>query len=228
MAVVSSTPMAPHSGNEVPPPAGGRPEASRPQEAPPGREVTTPDQDLELVRRFLERSPEAIATVGERLKAIPRILRVFNARSGHPLDDHALADVVQDAGLVLLQKLERFDGRVTLEGWMYGICRFEFLNASRKARRRPRPMEDVQFEEIADSVEATLDLAKIGSDIEAGLGVLPQAELAVVRAKHFEDLSFEAIGDRLGCSPNTAKTRYYRALRRLQAFMEPRKGEYEA
>jgi RNA polymerase sigma factor (sigma-70 family) len=43
----------------------------------------------------------------------------------------------------------------------------------------------------------------------------------IVRLKHFEELTFEEIGQRLLLSPNTAKTHYYRALVRLREALAP-------
>ena len=43
----------------------------------------------------------------------------------------------------------------------------------------------------------------------------------IVQLKHFEDLTFEALAERLDISPNTAKTRYYRGLVRLERRLGP-------
>ena len=137
-----------------------------------------------------------------------------------------LLDLAQDAGVALLHKLECFDGRGELDGWIYGICRFEFLNAVRRVRRRPRPVDDFVLEAAAEPSETSLEAERYASDIERGLATLADDERAVVRLKHFDGLTFDAIAARYGISPNTAKTRYYRGLRKLQEFMAPRRKEY--
>ena len=43
--------------------------------------------------------------------------------------------------------------------------------------------------------------------------------------KHFEELTFESIGHYLGLSENTAKTRYYRGLRRMQGLLRATRAE---
>jgi DNA-directed RNA polymerase specialized sigma24 family protein len=40
--------------------------------------------------------------------------------------------------------------------------------------------------------------------------------------KHFEQLTFDRIAELIGCSPNTAKTRYYRALEKLRQDLRRR------
>lgn len=182
--------------------------------------------DLALVERFLAGDREAERALGQRLSILPRILRTLNARSGRPLSEDDLLDLVQDVGVIVLRKLEAFEGRVELEGWTYGICRFEYLNAIRRLGRRPRPVEDFELEGTPAGETGSLVADRAAADLEAGLASLAPDERAVMRAKHFDDLTFEAIAVRLGCSPNTAKTRYYRGLRKLQQFMAPRRKDY--
>ena len=182
--------------------------------------------DLRLVQAFLAGDRRAETELGRRLALLPRVLRVLNARAGRPLADEDLLDLAQDAGVALLHKLECFDGRGELDGWIYGICRFEFLNAVRRVRRRPRPVDDFVLEAAAEPSETSLEAERYASDIERGLATLADDERAVVRLKHFDGLTFDAIAARYGISPNTAKTRYYRGLRKLQEFMAPRRKEY--
>ena len=47
----------------------------------------------------------------------------------------------------------------------------------------------------------------------------------VIQLKHFRHLSFDEIGETLGISPNTAKSRYYRALVRLREMLDPQRRE---
>ena len=217
------------------PSSGDRADSSRHAEPRSGsgdrseaRPKSDPRADLALTRGYLAGHSAAVRDLGERLRIVPRVLQGLNARSGRPLDEHDLADLVQDTATVLLRKLDRYDGRAALDGWIYGICRFEFLNAARSRRRRPRPVEDVELELPASSAEEAGEMNRIAADVNAGLATLSEQERVVVRMKHFEDLTFEGIGERLGCSPNTAKTRYYRGLTKLQEFMEPRRKEYES
>ena len=49
----------------------------------------------------------------------------------------------------------------------------------------------------------------------------PPAE-EVIRLRHFSDLTFAAIARRLGLSPNTAKSHYYRGLVRLRGRLGAR------
>ena len=204
--------------------------ASRPSPSPArrrsGAQTDDPRADLALVESFLASTPGSDDALADRLTILPRILQALNQRAGRPLDEHLLLDLVQDTGVVLLTKLSRYDGRVGLDGFIYGVARFEFLNAARRQGRRPRLVEDSELEQAAVVEGPSAEVTDLSEAIKAGLRTLPDDELQVVRLKHFDDLTFSDIAGRLGCSPNSAKTRYYRAIERLRAYMEPRRRDY--
>ena len=45
--------------------------------------------------------------------------------------------------------------------------------------------------------------------------------------KHFEELTFPEIGKRIGMPANTAKTRYYRGLAKLETLMRGHRDREE-
>jgi len=173
-------------------------------------------EDLELVQGAMRREPARVDALVHRLRLIPRILGAQNARLGRPLDPHGLADLSQDVFLVVWRKLGSYTGRSAFEAWACRICRFELMNVVRRQTRRamsdlphdveePRGGESLEYEEVT-----------------RGLATLPEEEASVVELKHYEDLTFDEIGERLAISSNTAKTRYYRGLTRLEAFLSGR------
>lgn len=169
--------------------------------------------DSALVRAVLARDAQAFERLVERMACLPRILDGLNARLGRPLSDHDLADVAQDTLVLVWRKLESFNGSASLETWVFGMARFELMNAVRKIRRRRTselPEPDLREAPEQESIH-TLDHQIVQRELEA----LDGAEAAVIRMKHFDDLTFEQIGKHLSCSANTAKTRYYRGISRL-------------
>jgi len=170
-------------------------------------------RDQELVRAVLSRDVGTFECLIERMSCLPRILDGLNTRQGRPLADHDLADVMQDTLVVTWRKLETFDGSASLETWVFGIARFEFMNAVRKRRRRhtselPEPdLRAAPEEESLDRLDHEI--------LRQELAALDRMESEVIRSKHFDDLTFDEIGRRLGVSINTVKTRYYRGISHL-------------
>ncbi len=182
-----------------------------------------PHPDWFLVQAALRGDPEAIEQLANRLRCVPRILRGSNARMGRPLDEHDLADLSQDVTVIILEKLDQYAGRAPFEAWVYRICRLELMNGIRR-KGRGRASGEIDFEQIPDAPDHQAE----ATDAEVVHGLLARlggVEAEVLRLKHFDGLTFEEIGSRLGISPNTAKTRYYRGMVRIQSWLGGEGGE---
>jgi RNA polymerase sigma factor (sigma-70 family) len=172
--------------------------------------------DTLLVRRVLRRDPEAIETLVQRMKFVPRMLSALNVRLGRPLDEHELLDLGQEVLILIWKKLPRFDGKTSLESWGFRVCYFCILNAARRARHRS--VVGLGLEADALTGESRTDPGEFEA-VYRGLERLAPGDSQILRLKHFEDLTFEEIGARLSIPTNTAKTRYYRALCHMQEHL---------
>lgn len=180
--------------------------------------------ELALVRAVLADEEPAIEEFSHRLECVPRILSAQNARFGRPLDEHDLADVVQDTIVIILQKLRLFRGEGPLEGWIFRICCLEYLNSVRRRRRR-KPVVDVQELPVPDAQIAKEERQMQDREtLYKALERLDPIEADAVRMKHFEGLTFEQMAERTGVSANTMKTRYYRGLERLEGIVGKDEG----
>ncbi len=176
--------------------------------------------DLALVRSALRGSPEAVREFTERMRCVPRMLAAKNARIGQALRPEELEDLVQDTLVSIWRRLDSFAGRASLETWAYSFCHHELANRLRSKQRRPQGPE-LREEEAPTKVAKVLEYDHVYRAIDR----LGGEEADIVRLKHFEELTFDGIGARLEISPNTAKTRYYRALGRLRELLAPQMEE---
>jgi len=139
-----------------------------------------------------------------------------NRTYGGPLDSQELEDVVQEILIAVWRKLEHFDGRGPIEVWVHRFCVLQFARALRDRGYAPRGGEwpDSELERVLPqpSEPAPFDLEALHLALET----LDDDEAQIVRLKHFSELSFPEIAQNLRISQNTAKSRYYRGLRRLQ------------
>ncbi len=182
--------------------------------------------DLDLIQASLEGDARAQTRLAERLLCVPRILAVLNRRGGHPFSDEELADVVQDVLEILWRKRDSFAGRAKLETWAYRVAALEMQNARRRVQRRAQRRRPLSLEHQAASPgrseAADLDQVRILEELLERLGP-PDSE--VIRQKHFEELSFSAIGCALDTSPNTVKFWYYRGMEKLRRWLGHRLQE---
>lgn len=154
------------------------------------------------------------------------MLRFQNERMGSPLGEHDLADVAQDTCLVVLRKLDRFEPGTSFESWVFRISQLELMNAVRKSNRLPRAADAQGSSASAMGVAAPGgESAPQFEEIHQGLELLEHNERQVIRLKYFEDLTFEEIAKREQVPLGSVKTRHYRGMSKLLAFMNGRGTE---
>lgn len=175
--------------------------------------------DLELVQEALRRRPAAIDELIARLRCVPLILHERNVRSGWPLNDEDLTELTQATLITVWNKLASFEGRSTLETWVYSFCMHQMFNALRSKRRRPQLAGDsaLDFPAPESAPAPTLEYEHVYACLER----LEDAQAAIIRLKHFSALTFDEIAARLTLSPGTVKTLYYRGLERLRGLLGP-------
>lgn len=182
------------------------------------------DDDLALAAAVLVGDEPAILQFSDRLTCVPRILSAQNAKLGRPLDVHDLADLAQDAVVIILEKLGSYEGRAPLEGWIYRVCSLEFMNTLRRKRRGPRPMLDAEEESLeAESTGSQASLAQ-REQVGRALAKIGGAEAETISLKHFEGLTFEEMSIRLKTAVSTLKTRYYRGMTKLESILTAEEG----
>lgn len=186
---------------------------------------TTPigrEDDLRLVRLTLAGDDDATAEFVERMQCVPAIVATQNQRMGSPLGREDLADVVQDSLTKVWKKLGDYAGKAALETWVYRFCFLELMNGIRRKRRRRGTVPSER--ELEQLPAPRVPRASEFEHLHRGLDLVGPPEADVLRLKHFESLTFDEIGRRLGVSPNTAKTQYYRGLERLKERLDAESG----
>ena len=179
--------------------------------------------DLTLVRRVLDGDDVALAAFARRMTCVPRMVAALNKRMSGTLSAEEVNDVSQDVLVLIWSKLETYGGRAALESWAH---RFAFLELKNHMRRkeRSRRMESADLDdlpgELAEQVSPEAYEFLVDSLEELG----PPA-CDVIRLRHYDDLTFDEIGERLRMPGNTAKTHYHRSLVKLRQRLASRVKE---
>ena len=178
--------------------------------------------DLEVARAALGGAPAARARLAGRLDCVRPFAHTLNRRHGRPLGEHACADLAQDAAATAWRRLESYAGHSKLETWVYRIVTYEFMNAVRKKQRRKERTEA----DLSDTNGLVMESQTNDPDpdrfeaVHAGLARLEPEAQTVIDLKHYEELTFEAIGERMQLSPSAVKRLYYKALKALKTSLE--------
>jgi RNA polymerase sigma factor (sigma-70 family) len=153
-----------------------------------------------------EREADFDAIVGPHLEAGYRtalaILR----------DPDEARDAVQESALKAWRKLRQLHGRDSARGWFLAIVA-NHCRSMRRARwwsveRRP----EIDRTDLPSENESV--------DIERALARLPEDDRLVLFLHFYLDLPLEEVGTVLGLSAAGAKTRVYRAAKKLRPGLE--------
>lgn len=143
------------------------------------------------------------------------------------------SDVVQETFLEARRDFDRFHGTSEAEllAWLRRLLLNNLSNFARHYRATAKravgdevSLEKMRSEDdrdsgLADGAASPSDEASAREQtmlLQAALARLSEEHRRVMALWHQEELSFEEIGRRLGCSPNTARSRWLKAIKRLQ------------
>lgn len=169
------------------------------------------DDDLRLVERFLAGDTEAFDVLYARYYD-----RVFHIAQGVLLRHDEAADVTQEIFTLVYRNLHRFDRRSRFTTWLYRVA----VNRSIQQARSLRHVRmQVPLDEAIDHVEPPSE-EPADPAVAQAMQKLSLDDRAILTLFYWEDLSLAEIADSLGCSPNAAKTRLFRARERFRQFFE--------
>ena len=174
-------------------------------------------EDFDLTRKALAGDEDARREFVRRLKCVPPILRSMQRGASFSAED--VEDVTQRAMFAIWSKLETFDGRSKLETWAYGFCGYELLKWRERKGRSGNVMGDEVLSETASPVREERQSEDL-SHVRAAVDSLGPPTSTIIHSKHFEGLTFQEIGERMDLSPNSAKTYYYRGLKKLRMKLQ--------
>ena len=121
-------------------------------------------------------------------------------------DAHA-EDVLQDALLRALRAYPRLRHADHLRAWLYRVTTTAALDHHRSRRR----------EVLTDDPPVAATEPELYDDaFESIIAPLPDGVQAALRLRFVEDLDYEGIASRLGCSPVAARQRVSTAIRTLR------------
>ena len=187
----------------------------------------TASGEAALVARALARDPVALAQI---MRLNNR--RLYRAAWGILRDEQEAEDAVQDCYLKAFAALPSFRGEAALSTWLTRIAINEALMRRRKRQAQAasignviplRPDETPAAEPTEDSAlspEAAAMRAQLRPYLQDAVGSLPEDQRAVFVLRALEELSVEETAQILDLNPQTVRTRFLRARRKLQERLQ--------
>ena len=180
-----------------------------------------------LIARALARDALALAEIMRQNNR-----RLYRAAWGILRDEQEAEDAVQDCYLKAFAALPGFRGEAALSTWLTRIAINEALMRRRKRKAQAasvgnviplRPDESPAMEPVEDpthSPEAAAMRAQLRPYLEDAVGSLPEDQRAVFVLRALEELSVEETAQILDLKPETVRTRFLRARRKLQERLQ--------
>ncbi|MEQ8955659.1 MAG: RNA polymerase sigma factor, partial [Gammaproteobacteria bacterium] len=138
-------------------------------------------------------------------------------------------DLMQEVFLGVYRNLHRFRGDAKFSSWLYRIAHNKAVDMNRRKKLFVSPSrhgedgdDPVMSIPSDDDVEPDYRMGQLELNIQIQqmLAQLPHEQKLVVELKVFQSLTFEEIADMQDISVNTAKTRFYTALKKLKVVSE--------
>ena len=178
------------------------------------------EDDVKLIRRILSGDDSAFNTLVEKHK------KGVHALIWRKIGDfHYAEELTQDVFFQVYRKLGTLKDPQCFAGWLYVIANRLTLNWIQRHKPAMQSLEDTPLEEIDESsythyvtLERDADAAEQKSEIvKKLLERLPESERTVVTLYYLGEMTVKEIGNFLGVSVNTIKSRLRRGRERLQA-----------
>ena len=166
--------------------------------------------------------PGAFGLFYDRTHAM--VLRYFLLRTA---DAATSADLSSETFAGALEGLHRFDPeKGTGRGWLTGIARHvlqQYLRREEVSTRARRRL-GIRFPEAVhldlDRIDALVDFRPLVAGLGAAIHSLPEGMRDAVLLRVVEQLPYDEIAARLGCTAGNARVRVCRGLDRLEAYLE--------
>jgi RNA polymerase sigma-70 factor, ECF subfamily len=172
--------------------------------------------DAELVRRALDRDPDAFRMIMQRHNR-----RLYRIARSVLRDSSEAEDAVQEAYVAAFSFLATYRGEARLAAWLARIVMNEALGRLRRqsAAARFAPLEEVSQAEIIqfpssaanEDPERTMAQRQILQLVEEATDTLPEVYRVVFVTRLIEGMSVEETAELLSIKPETVKTRLHRA-----------------
>ena len=179
------------------------------------------NDDVALIQRILAGDETAFATLVEKYQ------QQVHALAFRKVGDFQTAeDITQEAFLQVHQKLATLNDPAKFSGWLYAIVNHLCIAWYRKNRLQTESLQEIYISEIEKdaysryiATEHAKTTAAAQQDlVKRLLTKLKESDREVITLHYFEEMTSSEIGEVLGVSENTVKSRLHRARQRLKKY----------
>lgn len=128
-------------------------------------------------------------------------------------------DLMQETFLSVYRSLQTYQATGSFKGWLFRIANFRCIELYRRSKTT-QDINDLPEAACTKSLpDSQLTAQQTNTLLIAAMQQLPINQRLVVELKFFSQFTFDEIAEQLDISSNTAKSRLYGALAKLQDLM---------
>ena len=151
--------------------------------------------------------------------------RFFAVCRRYAADDEEARDILVDGFIAVYECIEKYKGEGSFEGWMHSIFQRTAIAYYRKNLRIQKTFSPIDNTEYPDTGNVVHQIDIRDALIEA-LRQLTDEERIIFNLVAIEEYSLNDAGEEAGIAVSTAKSRYYRALQKVQDALKSRLGDH--
>lgn len=179
------------------------------------------NEDVVLIQHILAGDENAFASLIRKYK------KKVHAQALRQIGDFQIAeDIVQETFVQVYQQLETLEDPKLFPKWLYVIVNRRCIAWLRKNRLQTQSLEETDISEIeteAYSRYVASEYARTTAEAQRDLvkkllAKLKESDREVITLHYFEEMTSSEIGEFLGVSENTIKSRLQRARQRLKKY----------
>ncbi|MGE7980291.1 RNA polymerase sigma factor [Psychrobacillus sp. NPDC093200] len=139
------------------------------------------------------------------------------------IDENIAEEITQETFFKALRSMHQFDGKKDIRAWLFTIAKNTYFTHYNKKQREVNQVEvsvpdDIRVVEYLVNEEQAFEIHHFLHTMEE-----PYKEVFSLRT--FGELSFEKIGQLFGKSDGWARVTFYRAKKKILAYMEAKRDE---
>ncbi len=127
-------------------------------------------------------------------------------------------ELFQESFLRVFKHAGRFDTSRKFKTWLYTIASNLARNELRR-RGKELPLTGVPAS-TGPGPQEKLESKEVEESVRGAVALLPEDQRLVLTMRIYQELTYEEIGEILGCSTGTAKSRMFYAMEKLRRHLE--------
>ena len=173
------------------------------------------NSETDLIKRAQAQDTDAFCMLAER-----HARRIYLLAFHYCQNAQDAEDLSQEVWLKAYQALASFRSDSSFYTWLRRITINSFLNHQRtNSDRAQEPIDELESNSYLGPDETVYSNVLFRTVMEA-LADLTSSQRLMFLLRHYEGMSYEEIGNAMGCSPGTAKKSVWRVLGKLRAKFE--------